>query len=728
MFPQAYSISGTVLDSKSKAPINNVNIYIENYTVGTVTDVDGLFILNINTELNSNVHLIVKMIGYKEEHIQFKLLTPKITLGEIHLISESLELESIHIHSHKNKSTQISDISLSGKVLNENLVGNIATTLSNQPNIGVNSYGIVTSKPVLRGYSGDRFLLTKDGNKTGDLSQSSIDHVITLDMTEISAIEVMRGPKSLIYGSNTIGGVINTSISGNPKVRVNRFLKKFLFGGESFNNSIYGNMMFYVPFKNNQINIFLSNQNTKNQTSPIGELDNTYAENFNYKLGYTKYSKDGDYINFIFEKFHMNYGIPPSLEGHINGVDIKLIKNTFQINYHHHISFYNLDQLDVKYNFIDYEHKEFENNSDYFAVALSKNTHSFKIQFQSANLIIGSEFNYKQFSPSGFYWTPKTDELDLSVYGFKEKDFNSIDLLGSFRMGYLCIQPLKNNLSFSNLNSQEVVERNFNYFSSSLGIRKIINQFEINAWLMNTMKAPKIEELYSDGPHLGTYSYEIGKPNLRLEKTYGIESSVRYNNSPVDISLSTFYNYSPYYYQMSKMGECEGEFIIGESHPCAGAEFIEWGSGSSGWLYKYQTKGVESLIKGLEFNLNYDYKNFNIMYDFSLVHGDDLTNEIPLSYINPTKQIVSFRYKKELINYKLRLSHIHSQNRLGEFESYTPSAFLVDLILSYNKRNQNITVQFNNILNEEYYNHLSKIKSIMPEAGRNIVVSYKVFF
>ena len=87
------------------------------------------------------------MIGYKEEHLQFKL-SSKIFLGQIYLISESLELESIHIHSHKNKSTQISDISLSGQKLNENLMGNIATTLSNQPNIGVNSYGIVTSKPV----------------------------------------------------------------------------------------------------------------------------------------------------------------------------------------------------------------------------------------------------------------------------------------------------------------------------------------------------------------------------------------------------------------------------------------------------------------------------------------------------------------------------------------------------------------------------------------------------
>ena len=80
------------------------------------------------------------------------------------------------------------------------------------------------------------------------------------------------------------------------------------------------------------------------------------------------------------------------------------------------------------------------------------------------------------------------------------------------------------------------------------------------------------------------------------------------------------------------------------------------------------------------------------------------------------------------MNYKLRLSKIHSQNRLGEFETYTPSSFLVDFILGYSKINQNITIQFNNILDEKYYNHLSKLKSVMPESGRNFVLNYKIFF
>ena len=80
------------------------------------------------------------------------------------------------------------------------------------------------------------------------------------------------------------------------------------------------------------------------------------------------------------------------------------------------------------------------------------------------------------------------------------------------------------------------------------------------------------------------------------------------------------------------------------------------------------------------------------------------------------------------MNFNVRLSKINSQNRLGEFETFTRSSFLVDFVINYSKENKNITIQLNNIFNEEYYNHLSKIKSIMPEAGRNILINYKIFF
>tara|TARA_B100000029_G_scaffold472413_1_gene512914 strand:+ start:51 stop:593 length:543 start_codon:yes stop_codon:yes gene_type:complete len=176
---------------------------------------------------------------------------------------------------------------------------------------------------------------------------------------------------------------------------------------------------------------------------------------------------------------------------------------------------------------------------------------------------------------------------------------------------------------------------------------------------------------------------------------------------------------------MNKIGECSGEFKEGEDHPCAGADFIEWGSGSTGWLYKYQIEATKAILKGLEFRLVYNFKRLKVIYDFSLVRGDNMIDKTPLPYINPDKHILMINYGNEITKNTIRFSKVEAQNRLGEFETYTPSSFLVDYIFSYKKRNQNISIQINNIFNEKYYNHLSRIKSIMPEPGRNISLNYK---
>ena len=123
--------------------------------------------------------------------------------------------------------------------------------------------------------------------------------MITLDISEVNKIELIRGPKSLVYGLNAIGGVVNTSLVGSPNIRVDKFQRKFSIGLDRFNRGIHGDMMFYVPIANNQMNIFLSNRQTDNEKSSLEILDNTQSNTFNYKLGFTHYLKDS-YLNLIY--------------------------------------------------------------------------------------------------------------------------------------------------------------------------------------------------------------------------------------------------------------------------------------------------------------------------------------------------------------------------------------------------------------------------------------------
>ena len=223
LFSLSTNISGFLFDSDTNKPISNANIFIEKYEIGTISDSNGYFFLTVDSINQESVLINFQIIGYKEKKLLIKLIGKKIDLDKILIDKQPIELETLHIHSHESNSSQISDIIITASELNQNIKGNIALTLSNYSNIGVNSFGSVTSKPALRGFSGDRFLLTKGGLETGDLSQSSIDHVITLDMYEVQQIEIIRGPKALIFGQNAIGGVVNTSLYGSPKFPKNIF-------------------------------------------------------------------------------------------------------------------------------------------------------------------------------------------------------------------------------------------------------------------------------------------------------------------------------------------------------------------------------------------------------------------------------------------------------------------------------------------------------------------------
>jgi len=780
LFSSSYNIFGYILDQETKNQLADVNIYNKNLSIGTSTSNDGYFNLFLNNYKEDKVDLFIELIGYEKKIIPINLTVSICTgactnklidLDKVYLNNQSIELETTHIHSNKDNSNQISDIIIGGSEFNKNLKGDLANTLSNQPNIAINSFGGATSKPSLRGFSGDRFLLTKDSNELGDLSQSSIDHAIALDMNEVNQIQIIRGPKALVFGPNTIGGVVNATIDGNPKMKVDKYKTKIIFGSESYspesaslyNQGLYLSMLSLIPLdKKNQLNISISNRKNENQNTPLGILENTNSITKNYKLGYTYYGKQfmtskEYYLNFVFEDYQMDYGIPPTPSGHTTGIDIPMVKKTFQLNYHQDLSLKTFDQVDVKYNFIEYEHQERINGNDNFEVLLAKKTSNLKLEFSSENFLVGSEFLIKEFTPEGFYLTPETDEINISFYYFYEKKYpNDLDLLTSFRFGYLSVTPGKYNYSNGNSNLilldelgnpildddgnriSLVRDRTFKNSSFSFGVRKKINRFEVNTWFMHTMRAPRVEELYSDGPHLATYAFEIGNPNLKSEIIYGIENSIGYNSNFFDFSIVNFYNYSPYFFQMTKDGICEEawdfdpysieDILEWGGHPCAGVDWIDWGSAPLGWLYEYSSKGNSVTIKGFELDFEFRFNNIHLEYNFSYVDGYNKTLELPLSYMNPTKEIINLKYVQNLINYNFRISKIHPQDKLGEFETYTSGAILTDFIFDYTFDIHNITVQVNNIFNEKYYNHLSRIKNFTPEPGRNIHFIYKIIF
>ena len=719
---QNRKISGTVLSLQTDYPIENVNIFIKDKNIGTSTLRDGSFYLENIPEID--FELSFSIIGYQDTSFFVISNEEEINIGRLYLRLNVLNFDEINVAAHPelDNAQSLSSISLSGTSIHEKMKGTLAASLSNENGVAITSMGQATARPILRGYGGDRFLLTDNGLELGDLSQTSGDHAVSIDMSSAQSVDIIRGAKALLYGSNTIAGVIDIKKNSLPELQFNSSNFHGVLGGANGDESSFINTIYHHPFSSNQITISGLFRKTGEQLTPKGVLKNTSSLNSGFFAGIANYNENGR-ISTSLESLAMDYGIPGSPEGHISGVDIEMEKITQKFEYHRDIKFLSdFKTFDLEQRFVKYEHQEYESKKTFAAVDLGQQIFSLHGKLTGANRSIGALMQYRKFIAGGFYWTPNTDEINFAVFGFREKEFKLVTLQASSRLELLTVKP-EPSLSSTNIDQEQVKERNFYYGSYALGFFKDWQNWKMSSNIMILQRAPGIEDMFSDGPHLGSYSYEIGEPSLGLELTQGIEASLSYKKNGLASTLTAYNNYSPNFHLSSKTGD---GYVTG-------SDWIEWGSGSSGWLYKYQMKGLKARIYGVEFDLSYKTDFIIISTDYSKVIGDNISDGIPLPYIPPSKSRVRFTFN-EIMNFNstLQIVSASKQNRLGEFEKATDGYTRIDFYGSYNLKTKNgshkIIFQIDNIFDEVHYNHLSKIKAIMPEMGRSVSSQYRFLF
>ncbi len=530
IWSQEAFISGLVINSHDQTPIHGTNIYIENLSVGTISKVDGRF--SLDGLPKQPIELTISMIGYKDVIKSLNLILDETDIGTIVMERDTLAIEEIVVDAHHElqPSSFASTIEFSGHEYHKGLKGSLASTLEKETGLSIRSMGQGTTQPVLRGYTGDRFLLTVDGITVGDLSNTSVDHTVSMDMASFNKVRVIRGPESLLYGSNTIGGVINVSRQSNSDARFKKASLQANVGSESSNSSAFGNVMAYLPINyQNQLRLSILGRQAANQSSPLGILENTALSNVELTGSYS-YFGNSYRSTFSYEQIAMNYGIPGSYEGHIDGVDIEMVKQTQKYNLHKDISLFGFRTFDLDQRFINYKHDEIEKGSEIPSVIMGQKILSLQGRLSGSNLNIGSLFQYRNYQAGGFYWTPDAEELNLALFGMVESKYNDILFQISSRAEYLSVIPETSSLNLSNLNPHQVLTRDFKTLSAAIGLFRSWNHWELSLGTMLTGRTPSIEDLFSDGPHLGTYAYEIGQPLLEMEQTLGVEGSIEYQS------------------------------------------------------------------------------------------------------------------------------------------------------------------------------------------------------
>jgi iron complex outermembrane receptor protein len=458
----------------------------------------------------------------------------------------------------------------------------------------------------------------------------------------------------------------------------------------------------------------VSRRKADNLKTPIGTLQNSNLETNNYSGSLSYVFKNG-YLGGTYREFQSDYGIPGGFVGaHPKGVDISMLKQQLKFKSEYVLNAKLIKDVQFSFNSDRYNHKEFEASGLIGA--------EFGIKDYNGELFVnhkkfgllengtwGVSADYRDFNIGGYVFTSPTKSIKLSAYFYESVKLNKTSIEFSGRYNYDNLKPSPLN---PNSNIGLITPRTFNTFSLSVSaIQDISDEFHLGASLSRSSRVPTIEELYSEGPHLAAYSYEIGNPDLKTEWGIGSELFVHYKSDKVYSMISLFVNSLPYYILPRNSGDTNYATL----------------------LPIYKTSGESALMFGFESQLDFNFwKHLSFTANISYTNGRFSDSGNPLPAIPPLKGLFEVNYKRENFAFGINTELATAQNRVDDFESKTPGYGIMNTYAQYSlvtgKFIHSLSVNFENIFNKEYRNHLSRVRSIMPEAGRNLRLTYKIFF
>ena len=710
------SILGQVIDAEAGTPLVDVHVSLLRTAEGA-----SLFRTGRTGEFRFD-EIAPETYTLRFERVGYETLDQEIVVNAdstamtVKLKRSPLQLGEVVVtpgdeeHTHFEKTT---DLNLSAQELGQQMGATIAETLSGEVGIAQRTMGRAAARPVIRGMGGDRLLILEDGGRTGDKSASAADHAVAIDPTTATNIEITRGPASLIYGSSALGGVVNVKRETIPQTLPNRPTMNLTFQGESVNSGLTGTTGLTIPIGDLAWRLELNRRHTDDTHTPIGVLENTSLSQTNFSTGVSMV-KDWGHFGISGGSYRSDYGIPGSPEGHIQGVTIDLERQRYEGNFEYGFQQSFLEKLKLHSTYTRYQHQEIESNNT-LGVEFGLLTYNLSaLAYMHGDAVAGIWGEYRDHATGGFYWTPHTREMSLAGFYFKQKRLNDdLTLQGAIRYDVRRIEPFEDGAV---TRAGAVQQRDFGGVSSAAsGIYHWDDHLETGATLMKTFRTPGIEELFSDGPHLASYSYEIGNAELGSEDGFGTEAFLRYSAKRVKLNFTVFRNQIYSYLIPTNTGE------------------KEWGSGAAGWLWIYQYRGQDAVLDGAEFSVDAEIvSRLQAQVRMSYVRGTLADSESPLERIPPLNGKVALRYvtRPLKVHFTARLSD--GQYRLSEFEEATDGYIVYDvgfqLAFPVWQLQHQAVVTIENIFDTEYRQHLSRIKSVMPEPGRNMKLLYRLNF
>ncbi len=706
---------GVVLDGANDKPLMSAVVKIIELGKYDTTDKNGLFSFK---NLSYGEYTIeVTYLGYKTYTVKVNLNQDFTNGIIIHLYPIPIETSTVIVtgtHSD-NKFDNMNELIgvLKGKELEREMGLTLASTLKNETGISLRSMGPAPARPVIRGLGNDRIQITVDNSISTDLSSTSPDHAVAIEPFTIERIEVQRGPKVLLHNSTSIGGTVNIIKEEIPSEMPNGISGMAGAYGETVNNGYLGAVILKIPYKKFVLRAEATRKKTGDVSTPIGKLKNSDMASSNYCGGFS-FIGDWGNVGVSSSQFKLDYGIPGGFIGaHPNGVDIDMLKRQLSFELNFKIQSKLFDKFEFKFTRDYYRHTEYERADIIGAQFTIYNYHgSFNLNNKSFlifdNGTTGISGEYRDFNIGGFVFTAPTKSYKTSFYSYQRYALGSFSYEAAVRLSNDELRPSKANPS-----SKESFIKPKNFFTYSLSFSMlygISENFFFGGNFSRTSRVPTIEELYSEGPHLAAYSYEIGNPNLQSERGMGLEIFTYYKSDNLHLMLTGFRNDFSYFIIPRNIGVINSQTL----------------------LPVYQTRGVPAVFNGIEGHVELKlFENFRLTNSLSYTHGS-FEDGSPLPQIPPFKLINQLKYQNESTTLGIENETCSAQKRVDNFEQPTAGYSILNVFFQYSlitgSAIHNFSINCDNIFNKEYRNHLSRIKVILPEEGRNIRAAYRIYF
>jgi iron complex outermembrane receptor protein len=594
----------------------------------------------------------------------------------------------------------------STQITNRAAVG-LGDVLDNEAGIAKRSGSAGSSRPVIRGFDGDRVLVSSDGVGVGSLASQSGDHSEPVDTLSVERIEVVKGPATLLYGSNAIGGVVN-AISGHDEGAHPGFRGYFSGIGGTNNGQAAGSGGVEFGAKNWMFWGNGSVQRTSDYKAggDFGTVENTYTRSATAGVGFG-YFTNRAFFTTNYSYYQNNYGIPLDFNEEDPEVrSIKMHRNDVKFNFGLKDIHSFVTEAKFTVDISRYQHQELED--DVVGTTFGNNVYSYRGTFEQKPF---GELTGR-FGFNGFHRDFSTVGTEMLIDGPVRQDSFAAFGLEEFKFERASLQlgaRIENN-RYDPVNP-DLPDRDFTGFSGAVGAR--FDLWKGGAFVANYshgFRAPALEELYNHGPHDGTLLFEVGNPNLRPEVSDGIDLSLRHQTERLKASANF------YYYHFNN-------FVF-----LAPTDEIDKGSG---FPIAFYLQG-DSRFLGTELNLDvklHKYVNFLTGLDYV---SAELTSGQPLPRIPPLRGRIGLDFHYNNFSVRPEFVAVDKQDKVFINETPTAGYGTVNVVGNYTISRQHVAHIFSvnayNLNNKLYFNHISFIKDISPEIGRGVRFSYTVRF